>query len=196
MMAVADAETELLDVVDKFNNVLRQELRGVVHRHGLLHRAVHVVVFNSTEQLLLQRRSAMKKLGPNCWDLSCAEHLMVGESYAKAALRGLHEELNINKPECDLQLWEPMLQLMDYPEVDVKDNEFIAMFATLYDGEVIEDKVEVAETRWCTIEELQVEMKQSPDSFTPWFRKDYDKLNLESIIEQLKMKRARTPVLV
>mmetsp|Transcript_4987 Transcript_4987/g.21549 ORF Transcript_4987/g.21549 Transcript_4987/m.21549 type:complete len:152 (-) Transcript_4987:1841-2296(-) len=134
MMAVADAETELLDVVDEFNNVLRQELRGVVHAQGLLHRAVHVVVFNSTEQVLLQKRSAMKKLGPNCWDLSCAEHLVVGESYEKAAVRGLSEELNIKKPECALQLWEPMLQLMDYPQADVKDNEFISMFATLYDG--------------------------------------------------------------
>jgi len=58
------------------------------------------------------------------------------------------------------------------------------------------DEVEVAETRWCTIEELQVEMKQSPDNFTPWFQKDYDKMNLESIVQRLKMKKARTPFLV
>lgn len=35
----ADPAAEVFDVVDEAGNVLRQELRGIVHKQGLLHRA-------------------------------------------------------------------------------------------------------------------------------------------------------------
>lgn len=46
-------------------------------------------MFDSEGRLLIQRRSAKKKIGPNQWDLSVAEHLAVGESYRDGVLRGL-----------------------------------------------------------------------------------------------------------
>ncbi len=39
----------------------------------------------------LQKRSSHKLLEANCWDLSCAEHIVVGESYLEGAKRGLKE---------------------------------------------------------------------------------------------------------
>ncbi len=39
----------------------------------------------------LQKRSNHKLLEANCWDLSCAEHIIVGESYLEGAKRGLKE---------------------------------------------------------------------------------------------------------
>ena len=51
---------EVFDVVDRLDRVLGQAPRSQVHEQGLLHRAVHVFVFNSRGQLLVQRRSAEK----------------------------------------------------------------------------------------------------------------------------------------
>ena len=48
---------EVFEVVDEANTVIGRALRSEVHRLGLLHRAVHVLVFNSESELLLQQRS-------------------------------------------------------------------------------------------------------------------------------------------
>ena len=53
----ADKEDEIFDVVDEGNNIIGQQLRRIVHRDGILHRAVYCFVFNPAGQLLIQRRS-------------------------------------------------------------------------------------------------------------------------------------------
>ncbi|KIZ01518.1 hypothetical protein MNEG_6439, partial [Monoraphidium neglectum] len=73
----AEPEQEVLEVVDDGCVVIGRELRGEIHRRGLLHRAVYVWVFDQAGRLLLQRRSWDKKIGPGQWDLSAAEHLSV-----------------------------------------------------------------------------------------------------------------------
>jgi isopentenyl-diphosphate Delta-isomerase len=131
----ADANDETLEVVNEDNQVVGRALRREVHLKGLLHRAVYCFVFNTSGDLLLQRRSfrhaldlhraraspitdrfdiycivgwlvrcthghdaaelCRKRIGPGLWDVSLAEHLNPGESYAEAAIRGLKEELGI-----------------------------------------------------------------------------------------------------
>jgi isopentenyldiphosphate isomerase len=65
---------------------------------------------------LLQRRSLEKALEPGCWDLSCAEHLGVGESYLDGAVRGLQEELDITAQPAELHLVrDTYLHETEYP---------------------------------------------------------------------------------
>ena len=52
----------MFDVVNDRDEVIGQEPRPEVHRLGLRHRAVHVLVFNSRGEVFLQKRS-MKKDG-------------------------------------------------------------------------------------------------------------------------------------
>lgn len=54
----ADKDDELFEIVDETNKVIGTERRGVVHKTGLLHRAVYCWVFNTAGELLLQQRSA------------------------------------------------------------------------------------------------------------------------------------------
>ena len=58
---------ELFDVVDAEDHVLRVETRFIVHRDQLMHRAVHIFVFNAAGQLYLQRRSLTKDTAPGKW---------------------------------------------------------------------------------------------------------------------------------
>ena len=90
--------TDIFDVVDMSDRVLRQEPRSVVHREKLLHRAIHVFVFNKAGQLYLQRRSMAKDTAPGKWMSSCSGHVDTGEDYDEATRRELIEELGLRHP--------------------------------------------------------------------------------------------------
>src|ERR1700679_1901927 len=89
---------DVFDVVDEHDRVLHQETRDEVHRRRLLHRAVHILVFNSRGDIYAQRRSATKDTYPGRWTTSCSGHVDAGEDYNHAAFRELAEELGLELP--------------------------------------------------------------------------------------------------
>src|SRR5580704_5256092 len=91
----SDPADELFDVVDADDRVIRQERRSVVHAQGLSHRAVHIFVFNSRGQLLVQRRSASKDEYPLTYTSSASGHVAAGETYEMCAPREMVEEIGI-----------------------------------------------------------------------------------------------------
>src|SRR5207237_9662560 len=86
---------EMFDVLDESDRVIGRQARSEVHRRRLLHRAVHVLVFNSAGELFLQRRSMAKDTFPGAWDSSSSGHLSCGEDYDPCALRELQEEIGL-----------------------------------------------------------------------------------------------------
>src|SRR5581483_10596717 len=91
----AQRDDEIFDVVDDRNQVVCQATRKEVHTRKLLHRAVHVLVFNARGEVFLQKRSLAKDSWPGCWDSSCSGHLDSGEDYPTAAVRELREEIAV-----------------------------------------------------------------------------------------------------
>ena len=61
---------EIFDVVNERDEVVGQNTRREVHRLGLKHRAVHVLVFNARGEIFLQKRSMTKDREPGKWDSS------------------------------------------------------------------------------------------------------------------------------
>lgn len=177
------SDEELFSVLSEDGvTVLREEPRLKVHMEGLLHAAVHVLVWDSQGKLLLQRRSRNKRIAPLCWDLSCAEHLQPGETQAQAAVRGLKEELNLAVSESQLRLVRAVKLFRRDFVYNVgnetrcyKDNEFIAMYAvTLSDfSDLKMQEEEVEELKWVERDELIADMKSSQEGrstiYTPWF---------------------------
>ncbi len=88
-------DEEIYDVVDMDNRVTGQATRKEIHKNNLLHRSVHIFVFNPQGDLYLQKRALTKDENPGYWDTSCAGHLDTGEDYLTAANRELMEELSI-----------------------------------------------------------------------------------------------------
>src|SRR5436189_1813515 len=86
---------EIFDVVNERDEVIGQECRSEVHRLGLRHRAVHVLIFNQRGEVFLQKRSMQKDTFPGAWDSSASGHLDRGEGYDDCALRELQEELGV-----------------------------------------------------------------------------------------------------
>lgn len=89
---------EIFDIVNEHDRVTGQATRAEVHRLKLRHRAVHILLFNSRGELLIQKRSAAKDSFPGCYDSSASGHLDSGEDYDACAYRELREELGLNLP--------------------------------------------------------------------------------------------------
>ena len=88
---------ELFDIVDDENNVIGEAARGECHGNPqLVHRAVHVLLFNQKNELLLQKRPYSKDIQPGKWDTSVGGHLDRGESFRAAARREMFEELGLS----------------------------------------------------------------------------------------------------
>ncbi len=115
---------EMFEVFQEDNDhVIAVQPRSVVHRQGLLHRAVNVIVVDSQGRILLQRRASHKDVCPDLWDLSCAEHLKPGESYLDGALRGLREELGLEVKRLE-RLRKAQLFCYQNEILGLQDNEF------------------------------------------------------------------------
>jgi isopentenyldiphosphate isomerase len=86
---------EIFDVVNERDEVIGRQSRSEVHRLGLMHRAVHVLVFNAAGQVFLQKRSLKKDRQPGVWDSSASGHVESGEDYDACVIREVWEEIGL-----------------------------------------------------------------------------------------------------
>jgi isopentenyl-diphosphate delta-isomerase type 1 len=171
---------ELFDVVDQHDCVVRRETRHEVHRQRLLHRAVHILLFNTRGEVYLQRRSPGKDTFPNRWTTSCSGHVDAGEDYDIAAQRELAEELGLNFPDIigytsrlaspatsDAPTLQPFIK---HPPCRETGWEFIWIYSLTTDVAPRPDPAEISDGLWLTPEDLTRRIAMEPNSFTPSMR--------------------------
>jgi 16S rRNA (adenine1518-N6/adenine1519-N6)-dimethyltransferase len=153
---------EIFDVVDENDQVTGQATRGEVHARRLLHRAVHVFVFNKRGDLLLQQRSMFKDAHPGVWDSSVSGHLDAGETYQAAAVRELAEEMDI-RPEA-----EPVEIARIHP-CQATGWEHVRLYRTRHDGAVRFPAAEVESAAWFPPAEIEAWIAARPEDFASGF---------------------------
>lgn len=85
------------DLYDKHRNKIeKQIIRGDEMRPDEFHLIVHVCIFNSKGEVLIQQRQTFKQGWPNLWDISCGGSAVAGDTSQQAASRELFEELGIH----------------------------------------------------------------------------------------------------
>lgn len=149
---------DLFDVVDANDEVVRVEKRSIVHAERLMHRAVHVFVFNRAGQLFLQRRSMNKDSAPGKWVSSCSGHVDSGEDYDTAAPRELQEEIGLSQA----QGLERIFKESPCPQTG---HEFVWVYRCVSDGPFTLDPEEVSEGKWVDLEELNHWVEERPRDF-------------------------------
>jgi 8-oxo-dGTP pyrophosphatase MutT (NUDIX family) len=87
--------SELVDIVDADDQVVRTVTRQQMRAERLRHRAVFVAVMHPDGRLLVHQRSELKDLWPGRWDLVGGGVVASGESYDEAARREVAEEIGI-----------------------------------------------------------------------------------------------------
>jgi len=155
--------TELLSVVDQNDHVIKTLPRHEIHALGLLHRAVHILVFNDSGELFLQKRSMKKDLNKGLWDTSAAGHVDVGEEYTASAIRETKEELGINIAET-LQF---LFKLSPTPQLGM---EFIQVYRCSHNGPFILNQDEIDEGNWYSIKDISNRVKKGDSTLTKTFK--------------------------
>jgi len=157
--------TEWFDVVDNNDNVTGKRTRKDVHAQGLLHRAVHIHVISSQNEVIIQKRSQTKDMDPGKWTSACSGHVDSGEDYLEAAVRELKEELDIS-----ISNGSALTPLFKLPASGATGNEFICVYLYKYDGPTSPDSDEIAELGVLTPREIDDWMKKNPKDFSEAFR--------------------------
>lgn len=154
---------ELFDVVNERDEVLRSASRREVHAQGLLHRAVHIFLFNDGGEVFLQQRSLLKDSDPGTWSASCSGHVDSGENYDGAAVRELQEELGVILEK------EPERWLRLRPCTDT-GNEFLWIYRAKYNGPITLNEAEVMDGGWFSVAQINDGVMNSPEDFSGSFR--------------------------
>ncbi len=154
---------ELLSVVDKNDQVIKQLPRDEIHRNKLMHRAVHILVFNNDNHLFLQKRSMKKDLNKGLWDTSAAGHVDAGEHYLESAIREAREELGINLQ----QTLVPVFKLSPTPQLGM---EFIQVYQARHNGPFRLAKDEIDEGQWLTMAEISQRVSGNDPTLTKTFK--------------------------
>lgn len=95
---------EKFDVLNEFGGFTGEiATREECHKKGLWHRAVYAFIIDDEGNVLLQKRSANKKLWPNLWDVTVGGHVDSGEFGRQALVREVKEELGIAIDDDDIK---------------------------------------------------------------------------------------------
>ncbi len=161
-MNTAQNPDEVFDVVDADDCVVGQATRAEVHRRKLLHRAVHIFVFDAQGRLYLQKRSILKDTCPGLYTTSCAGHVDSGESYDTAAVRELDEELGIRLPAGTAP--EFLFKCAPCEETGM---EFLHVYRLDWPGEITANPAEISGELRLSIGETDTFFEKTPELSSP-----------------------------
>lgn len=157
----ATTDDELLSYVDIDDNEIGLLPRAQIHRRGLWHRAVHVLVLDDVGRLIIQQRSASKDIYGLHWEC-VGGHTVPNEDYQSAARREVREELGVETSA-------PRLLTQHEPCI-ATGWEFVHVFSAITQDTPQPDAREVAAVDRITWEELLKELQHSSRPISPSFR--------------------------
>lgn len=153
---------ELFDVVNEGDEVIGCLPRGEVHRLGLRHRAVHVLLSNARGEVFLQQRSRSKDRQPGLWDSSASGHLDRGEDYDACAAREVGEELGWTPPV-------PLRRVLRLEACAETDQEFLWVYRGEAEGPFTLHPDEIERGGWFSPAALDRWLSERPEEFSPAF---------------------------
>lgn len=153
---------DIFDIVNERDEVIGRKPRSEVHARGLLHRAVHVMVFNARGEIFLQKRSMKKDRQPGVWDSSCSGHVDSGETYDQTAVRELREEIG-------LVLTRPPEKLFKIDACAETDAEFVWTYCCKNEGPFELQEEEIETGGWFTPDDVSRWIAEKPGEFATAF---------------------------
>lgn len=153
-------------LVNKHDQEVGSEEKLQAHIDGLLHRALSVLIFNSSGELLLQRRALDKYHSPGLWTNTCCSHPRPGEDTATAAHRRLKEEMGIKTM---LTFCFSFMYKVEFDN-SLFENELDHVFVGISDSLPELNQDEAMEYTFVNPDRLIEDMKENPSNYTYWFR--------------------------
>lgn len=166
---------ELIDICDSNNNLTgEKKMKSVAHKEWLWHRTVHIWIYNSNGEILLQRRAKWKDLYPDMLDVSAAWHVSEWEEPIFSWLREIEEEIGLIVSKEELKFQKVIERNSRYWEYI--DNEFSYVYFLKYDWDILTlclQEEEVESIKFVSLDYLENELKKNSGSYVPhwqyWF---------------------------
>ena len=161
-----------INVVDQHDNPIGVVARRDVFNLAVNFRVVHVLVFNSRGELLLQQLASVRERNLMHWGSSVAGYVFASENYFHAAARRVQQELGIQG--CELR---------EVGKTKMKDDgclKFITVFSTVLNGPFNFDRSIIGDVRFESVDKIREQMSTGEIAFTPTFRhvlRFYDQQN-------------------
>lgn len=177
--------SEAIIGVDESDNEVRAVSKVEAHHSsGILHRAFSVLLFDSNNRLLLQKRASHKVTFPNVWANSCCSHPLYSESerelgdalgVKRAAIRKLNQELGISESQVPISDFSFMTKMVYSSRMNEEwiEREIDHILVIKADVDVNINENEVSDIKWVSQEELEamlVAEVEGDGEIAPWFR--------------------------
>jgi isopentenyl-diphosphate delta-isomerase len=170
---IVSSEGEELILVDVGDNEIGYGSKADCHDgNGILHRAFSLFLFDDDGALLLQQRSAGKRLWPGYWSNSCCSHPRRGETLQIATMRRLDDELNI---AAYIEHAYYFCYQATFSEAG-SENELCHVFLGRVEGKLRPNESEIQATRFISVGDLDDELVENPQHFTPWLKQEWQTL--------------------
>ena len=156
---------EKVVLVDKSDKQIGLMPKLEAHQKGILHRAFSIFLFNSKNQILLQKRSLIKYHSAGLWTNTCCSHPRDGEDIIDAGKRRLYEEMGI-RTELKKEFAFTYKAVL---ENGLTEHEFDHVLIGNFNGTPILNKDEVEDWKWMSLEEIEKNINENKDDYTVWF---------------------------
>jgi isopentenyl-diphosphate delta-isomerase len=153
-------------LVDTDDNELGIMEKIEAHEKGLLHRAFSIFLFNSSGQILLQQRADSKYHSPGLWTNACCSHPGPNETVLDGAKRRLMEELGISTFLTQAFYFEYRTEFTN----GLTEHELDHVFVGYTNENPILNDAEAKAFKWISLESLMLDLQNSPDNYTVWFK--------------------------
>ncbi len=143
--------------------------RAEIHRLGKPHRAIHLYLFNSKTELLLQRRSMTVDHAPGMLSISVLGHLDAGETSAVNVRREVREELGLDSSALQIDFLFSHYQEAVLNETYI-DRQFMDVYVAWTDIEISTlrfDPAEVSELKYVPFSDFQAMVSDASSALAP-----------------------------
>ena len=156
-----NVDQEIYNIVDENDFIIGKASRKYIHQNKLLHRSIHILVFNSRKELFLQKRAISKDESPGLWDTSTAGHVDARETYLDCAHREIFEELNLKV------LLVPSIKISACNDTH---GEHVQVYTCINDGPIKINPEEISEGTFFNLLEIKENIYSNPNQFTSSFK--------------------------
>lgn len=132
MNEAEDYKTEIIDIYDKHRQKTGKTIQRInisEQQKGEYRLVVHVCIFNSAGEMLIQQRQPFKRIFPDKWDITAGGAVMSGETSERAGERELFEETGLKvslkeiHPSASLNFYDGFndFYLVEKDDIDIEN---------------------------------------------------------------------------
>lgn len=160
---------EFFDVLNEFGEYTNTVAsREECHKKGLWHKAVVVfIISHDNKKVLLQQRSATKKLWPNLWDITAGGHVLSGELGYQSVLRETKEEIGVELNKENLEfIGATISENIKGDIINRHFNEYYIAHSDIDLKDIVLQEEEVQDIKWFNKEEILKKVNNNYEDLT------------------------------